>query len=70
LKVIGGMDGHSDIRLTQNVYQLVYHEAKLAADIMNSLLTDLSSGPNDAVSGATRRDRTGDLLITNLTINP
>jgi integrase len=51
LKVIAEIVGHSDIRLTQNVYQHVYREAKLAAAAtMNSLLADLANIPNDGVA--------------------
>jgi len=40
LKVIAEIVGRSDIRLTQNVYQHVYHEAKAeAATKMDALLT-------------------------------
>jgi integrase len=44
LKVISEIVGHSDVRLTQNVYQHVYQEAKReAAGIMDALL----AGPTD-----------------------
>jgi integrase len=44
LKVIAEIVGHSDIRLTQNVYQHVYSEAKrAAADSMETLLTGLAN---------------------------
>jgi integrase len=51
LKVIAEIVGHSDIRLTQNVYQHVYREAKCAAaDTMNTLLTGLSNAPQKPVA--------------------
>jgi len=50
-KVIADILGHSDIRLTQNVYQHVYSEAKrAAADTMNALLTGLANTPEKAVA--------------------
>ena len=43
--------GHSDIRLTQNVYQHVYREAKCAAaDTMDALLTGLAKPPEKSVA--------------------
>ena len=51
LKVIAEIVGHSDIRLTQNVYQHVYSEAKrAAADTMDTLLTALASTPGKPVA--------------------
>jgi len=50
-KVIAEIVGHSDIRLTQNVYQHVYDEAKHdAADRMDKLLTQISGGPGTSVA--------------------
>ena len=50
-KVIAEIVGHSDIRLTQNVCQHVYSEAKrAAADSMDALLTSLSSTPEKPVA--------------------
>jgi integrase len=50
-KVIAEILGHSDIRLTQNVYQHVYSEAKrAAADTMNTLLTGLANSPEKPVA--------------------
>jgi len=44
LKVIAEILGHSDIRLTQDVYQHVYHESKLeAAAKMETLLAGISA---------------------------
>ena len=44
LKVISEIVGHSDIRLTQNVYQHIYQEAKTeAAATMDALLTELAN---------------------------
>ncbi|PWU04169.1 MAG: site-specific integrase [Terriglobia bacterium] len=51
LKVIAEIVGHSDIRLTQNVYQHVYSEAKrAAADTMDTLLTRMENGPEKPVA--------------------
>ena len=51
LKVIAEIVGHSDIRLTQNVYQHVYSEAKrAAANTMDTLLTYLENGPEKPVA--------------------
>jgi integrase len=51
LKVIAEIVGHSDIRLTQNVYQHVYSEAKrAAADTMDTLLVGLASAPETPVA--------------------
>ena len=51
LKVIAEIVGHSDIRLTQNVYQHVYSEAKrAAADRMDALLTGLANTPENPVA--------------------
>ncbi len=45
LKVIADIVGHSDIRLTQNVYQHVFQPAKReAADKMNELLIEATGG--------------------------
>lgn len=45
LKVIADIVGHSDIRLTQNVYQHVFQPAKReAADKMNDLLIEATGG--------------------------
>jgi integrase len=50
-KVIAEIVGHSDIRLTQNVYQQVYSEAKrAAADTMDALLTGLTNTPEKLVA--------------------
>ena len=44
VKVIADIVGHSDIRLTQNVYQHVYREAKRdAANQMNDLLNRVAT---------------------------
>lgn len=59
LKVIAEIVGHSDIRLTQNVYQHVFQPAKReAADKMNDLLTE--------VTGKARKNRfaTGFATVT------
>lgn len=54
VRVIAEILGHSDIRLTQNVYQHVYQEAKAeAAAKMDALLTGIS------VSAETRLATTG-----------
>jgi integrase len=51
LKVIAEIVGHSDIRLTQNVYQYVYREAKRAAAMtMDALLTGLGASPESPVA--------------------
>lgn len=51
LKVIAEILGHSDIRLTQNVYEHVYSEAKrAAADTMDALLTGFANSPESAVA--------------------
>jgi integrase len=51
LKVIAEIVGHSDIRLTQNVYQHVYSEAKrAAANTMDTLLTSLANSPEKPVA--------------------
>jgi integrase len=51
LKVIAEIVGHSDIRLTQNVYQHVYSEAKrAAAGTMDTLLSRLENGPEKPVA--------------------
>ena len=50
-KVIAEILGHSDIRLTQNLYQHIYQEAKrAAADGMNTLLTGLANPPEKPVA--------------------
>jgi integrase len=50
-KVIAEILGHSDIRLTQNLYQHIYQEAKrAAADGMNTLLTGLTNTPENSVA--------------------
>ena len=57
LKVIAEIVGHSDVRLTQNVYQHVYRDAKRdAADKMDALLSRPSSAEN--------------LVATNPTVEP
>ena len=54
LKVIAEILGHSDIRLTQNVYQHVYQEAKRdAAEKMDKLLTRIAGENVVATSVAT-----------------
>ena len=51
LKVIADIVGHSDIRLTQNVYQHVFQPAKRdAADKMDQFLTDLATSNQDRVA--------------------
>jgi integrase len=51
LKVIAEIVGHSDVRLTQNVYQHVYQEAKrAAADTMETLLTGFANTPEESVA--------------------
>ena len=51
LKVISEIVGHSDFRLTRNVYQHVYSEQKrAAADTMNTLLTGLENTPEKPVA--------------------
>jgi integrase len=51
LKVISEIVGHSDIRLTQNVYQHVYSEAKrAAANTMDSILTSIANTPEKPVA--------------------
>jgi integrase len=51
VKVIAEILGHSDIRLTQNVYQHVYQEAKTeAAAKMDALLTGLANTPEKPVA--------------------
>jgi integrase len=53
LKVIAEIVGHSDIRLTQNVYQHIYSEAKTdAAAKMDALLTGLARTPENPVATA------------------
>jgi integrase len=50
-KVIADVVGHSDIRLTQNVYQHVYGEAKrAAAATMEAQLTGLANTPESRVA--------------------
>ena len=47
-KVIAEIVGHSDVRLTQNVYQHVYQEAKReAAKKMDELLAQISTPPEN-----------------------
>jgi integrase len=51
LKVIADIVGHSDIRLTQNVYQHVYQEARRdAADKMDALLSNAGKAPENGVA--------------------
>jgi hypothetical protein len=51
LKVIADIVGHSDIRLTQNVYQRVYQEARRdAADKMDALLSNAGKTPENGVA--------------------
>ncbi len=51
LKVIAEIVGHSDVRLTQNVYQHIYSEAKrAAADTMDTLLIGLANTPEPPVA--------------------
>jgi integrase len=55
LKVIADIVGHSDVRLTQNVYQHVYQEARRdAADKMDALLTQTTAGNPVATNVATK----------------
>jgi len=55
LKVIAEIVGHSDIRLTQNVYQHVYREAKLAAAAkMDEILSSDATGTPVATRVATQ----------------
>lgn len=50
-KVIAEIVGHSDVRLTQNVYQHVYQDAKReAAKKMDDLLAQISSTPEKPVA--------------------
>jgi integrase len=57
LKVIAEIVGHSDIRLTQNVYQHVYREAKAeAADKMDAILRTAGAAEKPvATTVATKR---------------
>jgi hypothetical protein len=49
--VIADIVGHSDIRLTQNVYQHVYQEARRdAADKMDALLSNAGKAPENGVA--------------------
>jgi len=60
-KVIAGIVGHSDVRLTQNAYQHVYQDAKRnAAKKMDDLLAQISSTPENPVATnvATKPDGT------------
>jgi integrase len=51
LKAISEIVGHSDIRLTQNVYQHIYQEAKTeAAATMDAFLTGLANTPEAPVA--------------------
>ena len=51
LKVVAEIVGHSDIRLTQNVYQHVYQEAKRdAANKMDELLLAAMGTPEIPVA--------------------
>jgi hypothetical protein len=51
LKVIADIVGHSDIRLTQNVYQRVYQEARRdAVDKMEVLLSNAAKAPENRVA--------------------
>ena len=51
VKVIAEIVGHSDVRLTQNVYQHVYQEAKRdAANKMDELLTRVWNAPESPVA--------------------
>jgi integrase len=55
LKVIAEILGHSDIRLTQNVYQHVYQEARHdAATKMDELLTRVAAKNPVATTVATK----------------
>jgi integrase len=50
-KVIAEIVGHSDVRLTQNVYQHVYQEAKReAANKMDDLLARIATAPEKPVA--------------------
>ena len=54
-KVIADIVGHSDVRLTQNVYQHVYQPARLdAAEKMDTLLTESAAGNSVATTVATK----------------
>jgi integrase len=54
LKVIAEIVGHSDIRLTQNVYQHIYAEAKTeAANKVDELLISISAAPATPVATKT-----------------
>jgi hypothetical protein len=56
--VIAEIVGHSDIRLTQNVYSHVYSEAKsAAADTMNTLLTGLAKTAEKPVATTVATNR-------------
>jgi integrase len=51
VKVIAEIVGHSDVRLTQNVYQHVYKDAKRdAANKMDELLTRVANAPKTPVA--------------------
>lgn len=51
LKVIAEIVGHSDVRLTQNVYQHVYQEAKTeAAAKMDALLSGIATASENVVA--------------------
>ena len=50
-KVISEIVGHSDIRLTQNLYQHIYQEAKAdAAAQMDKLLSGRANTPENPVA--------------------
>ena len=62
LKVISEIVGHSDIRLTQNIYLHIYQEAKTEAAVkMDALLTGLANTPElpVATTVATKRPSPG-----------
>jgi len=64
-KVIAEILGHSDIRLTQNVYQHVYSEAKRdAAGKMDALLTGVTSGGGGSVASVPEENRVATSVAT------
>jgi integrase len=51
LKVIAEILGHSDIRLTQNLYQHVYAAGtRAAAGVMDDFLNDMANSPEKPVA--------------------
>ena len=70
LKVIAEIVGHSDIRLTQNIYQHVYQESKKeAASKMDELLTK-ATAPDAPVATSVATKPVGNTLLTYFMSHP